>query len=355
LYKGVMAMKVPFQHESSGVVPGRGQVPTVETRDLASMVQSLHRTIEHHSVPYLPQRMSLYTIPELMAGYRLGEPSSFGGDSTDGRIYAHYHPTRGRPSAVESMLQRLHDHAIDEALQSLVQDGDAGPARVVAFMGGHALQRTDPMYTLIARCAQQLARRGYLVATGGGPGAMEAANLGAYASHVDDDRLLQAMATLAAAPGYRDAGYLDLGWQVRQSLADRPAGVGSLGIPTWFYGHEPTNLFCTSVAKYFHNALREEALCAIARHGIVFAPGGPGTLQEVFMDLCQNAYATYGDHSAMVLLGRTFWQQERPVFPLLEKLGRNTDWGGHIACVDAVDEVVQFIETHPPQLPKAKP
>jgi hypothetical protein len=54
----------------------------------------------------------------------------------------------------------------------------------------------------------------------------------------------------------------------------------------------------------------------------------------------------------MVLLGRRFWQQQRPVHPLIETLAVNTDWGKHIACVDNVDEVVQFIVEHPPVLPR---
>jgi hypothetical protein len=33
------------------------------------------------------------------------------------------------------------------------------------------------------------------------------------------------------------------------------AGAGrSLSIPTWFYGHEPTNVFATEIARYFANA-----------------------------------------------------------------------------------------------------
>ena len=39
-----------------------------------------------------------------------------------------------------------------------------------------------------------------------------------------------------------------------------PAGTArSLGIPTWFYGHEPPNVFCDGIGKYFSNAIREDA------------------------------------------------------------------------------------------------
>ena len=52
----------------------------------------------------------------------------------------------------------------------------------------------------------------------------------------------------------------------------------------------------------FSNSEREDGLLAVAKAGIVFVPGGPGTLQEVFQDAAQNAYETYGRSSPMVFL-----------------------------------------------------
>ena len=51
--------------------------------------------------------------------------------------------------------------------------------RIVGIMGGHSLLRTDRAYIAVARLALTLTQRGFLVVTGGGPGAMEAAHLGA--------------------------------------------------------------------------------------------------------------------------------------------------------------------------------
>ena len=51
----------------------------------------------------------------------------------------------------------------------------------------------------------------------------------------------------------------------------------SLAVPTWFYGHEPSNLFASHIAKYFSNSIREDTLLAVALYGIVFAPGSAGT------------------------------------------------------------------------------
>jgi predicted Rossmann-fold nucleotide-binding protein len=326
----------------------RSTLPTVELRDLSGMLRDLERVLNDTNLPYYPQRASLYSVDELLVGYQPGRIDTLRNHSTDARIYHHYVPTKHQPTRVESLLQRLHDHAIDEALRAYVSSVGT---RVVAFMGGHALLRDDPLYLLVARCAQRLSRAGYLVATGGGPGAMEAANLGAFAANEHDSVIVELVKDLSKAPHYNDDNYIPLGLRVRAELPEPT--TRSLGIPTWFYGHEPSNVFCTSVAKYFNNALREEALCAVARHGIVFAPGGPGTLQEVFMDLCQNAYATYGEVSPMVFLSSSFWCDKAPVYPLLQKLGQGKAWLNHVACVDAIEDVVTFIANHPP-LPAKK-
>src|SRR5205085_3827058 len=103
-------------------------------------------------------------------------------------------------------------------------------------MGGHDLERGSPGYEAAARLGRSLARAGLTVATGGGPGAMEAANLGAYLSSHDDDALGVAMRMLADAPSYTP----DVTAWARAAFAVRdrwPDGAVSLGVPTWFYGH----------------------------------------------------------------------------------------------------------------------
>lgn len=35
------------------------------------------------------------------------------------------------------------------------------------------------------------------------------------------------------------------------------------GIPTYRYGHEPTNFFSSHVAKFFDNAIREDGLLQV--------------------------------------------------------------------------------------------
>ena len=206
---------------------------------------------------------------------------------------------------------------------------------VVAIMGGHDRLRSDPVFSEIAHLARELARNRYLVVSGGGPGLMEAANLGAYfAAWEDGGELDAAIAQLQAADRYDHPHWLKVAWEVRRDFPspDREKSR-SLGIPTWFYGHEPPNVFSTHIAKYFENSLREEGLLAIATHGVIFAEGNAGTTQEIFQDACQNYYATYGFRSPMVLYGANYWEQmpeeggaypdrAKPAWQLLRVLAR---------------------------------
>ena len=61
--------------------------------------------------------------------------------------------------------------------------------RPVAIMGGHDIERRDPRYATVARIARTLAREGFLMVSGGGPGAMEATHLGVWMAHFDDHQL----------------------------------------------------------------------------------------------------------------------------------------------------------------------
>ena len=293
-------------------------------------------------LPYDPYRSRLYTWQELMEGW-----SAEADRSRDLRIYRHFVDAgRHLPPLKEALAQRIHDHAIDVALRAFLGYGDDGlpGKRAVGIMGGHATLRTDPWFRRVARLARRLTRAGYLVVTGGGPGVMEAGNLGAYLSELEEDELEREIETLAAAPGYADPGYVEL---ARALVERRPAGRESLAVPTWFYGHEPSNLFATAIAKYFSNSLREDGLLALSVYGVVFAPGSAGTTQEIFIDAVQNHYGTFGVRSPMVFLGRNRYEVEAPIAPLVKNLarGRYEEW---IGVFDRPEEAVEFIESHPP-------
>jgi predicted Rossmann-fold nucleotide-binding protein len=296
-------------------------------------------------LPFRPYRSSLYTPEELIDGYDPDDPEPLS-RTVDHRIYSYYRTRREAERHVpvlDALAFRIHDHAIDDALRDLLHPTDGPPRRVVGIMGGHALRRDDSTYRSVARLAHQLARNGFFVTTGGGPGAMEAANLGASfasrpASAVDD-----AIRSLSDAPHYTDPGYIEAALSIRRDDADR---CESLAVPTWFYGHEPSNLFSTHIAKYFANSIREDGLLAIATCGVVFAPGSAGTIQEVFMDAAQNHYETFGPASPMVFFDRTYWTETKPVFPLLRQLAADAPHADHLTAMDDVDGIVETLERY---------
>jgi hypothetical protein len=121
-------------------------------------------------------------------------------------------------------------------------------------------------------------------------------------------------------------------------------------IPTWFYGHEPTNVFATGIAKYFANALREDTLLHRCRGGIVYLPGQAGTVQEIFQAVTENFYAADASLVApMVLVGVEYWTSTYPAWPLLQRLGAGRPMGAVVHCVDTVDEAASLLsEPHAP-------
>ncbi len=208
-------------------------------------------------------------------------------------------------------------------------------------MGGHALRRDEPAYADAARFGHAVGDR-LTVVTGGGPGAMEAANLGAYMSARPRRSLEAALRQLAKAPEFRPSvdDWLAPAHAVR---ARYPDGMDSLGIPTWYYGHEPTNVFATTIAKYFRNALRESMLVQICDAGVVFLPGAGGTVQEVFQDACENYYADESSVAPMVLVGVEYWTETVPAWPLLQSLARGRPMEPHVHLVDSIDEAAALV------------
>ena len=285
-------------------------------------------------VPFDPYRAQLYDAAELYGDRSYAE-------SLDAAIYAWSRPQQVR-SLTEDLAVAVHDHAITDALDEATADLD--PRQVVGVMGGHALSRGEPEYAAAVDLASTLTRSGRTVLTGGGPGAMEAANLGAYLSPWPED-LTTALTILAEAPSYRPTidSWASAAFAVRRRWPIGRAGA-SLSIPTWFYGHEPTNLFGTKIAKYFANALREDTLLHRCRGGIVYLPGQAGTVQEIFQAVTENFYAADASQIApMILVGVDYWTSRYPAWPLLERLGQERLMGKVVHCVDDVAEAVDLL------------
>lgn len=335
-------------------------------------------------LPFNPFRGEVYKASDLLTGFVPGDPASYLA-TPDWRCYLAAMDKNTRRKRVDvgmddAVFLRLHDLAIEEALDAYLRPVDPSfglPKRVVGIMGGHDRDRRekrrdekgvagdeDAPYMQVAMLAWRLSREGFTVATGGGPGAMEASNLGAWFASRPESELRAAVRMLECvprvkpvAPGAADwnsGEWLGPAFEVMEAFP-RDSGdtrTESIGVPTWFYGHEPPNTFASHIAKFFENSLREDGVLGIATHGIVFAEGNAGTVQEIFQDACQNYYATHGAAAPMVLLGSGYWNRRegeaedprgKSVWPLLLQLGAEKGFSHLLRISDDLEEVVEFL------------
>lgn len=268
-----------------------------------------------------------------------------------------------RPVDVDVILmRRIHDSSMADSLAQLLDKLQRN--KCVAIMGGHDRGRNEMIFKQTAKLSLALANAGYVLVTGGGPGLMEAANLGAYAAgFANADTVLEnAVAQLSSAPLYNDSNWLKVGFKTWKAMGvpTDSQKCRSIGIPTWFYGHEPPNVFATDIAKYFENSVREEGLLAISQGGIIYAEGNGGTVQEIFQDANQNYYRTYGKvKSPMILFNTDYWNpaavnfnntgdKRKQAYLLLHKLATEKKFDDYLFLSDDPLAVVKFIQEHPP-------
>ena len=180
---------------------------------------------------------------------------------------------------------------------------EIGPA--VAVFGSARTPADHPYYAFGVQVGQALAQAGYAVITGGGPGAMEAANKGASGAGGTSVGL---GIELPFETGLNE--YVDLGIDFR-----------------YFFVRK------TMFVKY--------------SEGFVVLPGGVGTLDELFeaVTLIQTGKVT---NFPIVLVGRSYWA------PLLDWLEQTLLAEGMISpgdldlmrVTDDVEEVVRWVTRH---------
>jgi uncharacterized protein (TIGR00730 family) len=136
--------------------------------------------------------------------------------------------------------------------------------RAVSVFGSARTSRDDPTYELAVEVGRRLAKAGYAVITGGGPGAMEGANRGAF-----------------------EAGGVSVGLGIELPFEQGLNEYVDLGVNfRYFFARK------TMFVKY--------------AEGFVVLPGGFGTLDELFeaLTLVQTQKVT---SFPIVLMGRRYW------------------------------------------------
>lgn len=330
-------------------------LPEAECHDFADCLflgcnipDEMRRHIDHTclifpdiSMPYKVYPARLYSAKTLYDGFDGTSPQSLD-NCYDTRVYKHYTSTGRIPDDIRDTLSRsIHDHSISDALHDLLDDYDE--RMIVAIMGGHALLRTDANYRKVVFIAKHLTENRRLMVSGGGPGAMEATHLGAWMAGRDDSEIEDALALLSVAPSYKDPLWLPSAFEVIRKYP-QSSGYQSLGVPTWFYGHEPATPFATHIAKYFDNSIREDGLLTIAKGGVIYTPGSAGTLQEIFQDAAQNHYLTHGYASPMAFLDIDYWTNRLPAYALLSDLTARRCYNNLLLSItDSPDDIVATI------------
>lgn len=343
-FEGSIFLACEMNNQTAGHITSTGGMVIISPKDL----------------PFKVHKSALYSTKELFAGFDIDDEEGYK-QTFDYKVYENFveNGMENTPSIRTSLARRLHDHSISDALHEAIEG-----RKVVAIMGGHSMERQDAYYLKVAKISRQLTQKGFLMVSGGGPGAMEATHLGAYFASRTEVELIDAIDSMKTRPQDAPAGkeYADKDWLHRawRVLKKYPIPQGkeeeamSIGIPTWFYGHEPPSPFATHFAKYFANSVREDGLLAIAKHGVIFAPGSAGTIQEIFQDATQNHYAPYNNHkqkkhvSPMILFGIKRWSEELPLWDFISKAAEGRVYSELLFLTEDEDEIIERIVSYTP-------
>jgi len=291
-------------------------------------------------VPFEVLRKSLYTPEELFEVFDSNDASSFD-RCYDTRVYKHEIERGKQPaSRREASARAIHDTCIWNSLREFLDQYEQ--RQVVGIMGGHAMKRTDDSYRQTVLISKRLTEVGFLILSGGGPGAMEASHLGAWLAGRTEAEVDEALSILAPAPSFKSEGWMATAFEVRNRFPQ--SLYKSLAIPTWYYGHEPPTVFSTHIAKFFNNSIREDTILTEAYGGLIYMPGSAGTLQEIFQEAVQDHYVSFGYASPMVFVGRKYWTEEVPVWPFIQQMMQSGQYKNLILDLcDTTEEIVNAI------------
>ena len=172
----------------------------------------------------------------------------------------------------------------------------------VTVFGSARFPETHPHYALARELGRRLARAGFTVMTGGGPGLMEAANRGA-----------------------REAGGRSVGCNIELPQEQRP------------------NSYLDRWITFRHFYVRKVMLVKYS-YAFVAMPGGFGTLDEIFETAVLIQTGKIRDFP-LILMGQEFWQ---PLMEFLESrlVREGTVEPGDVkrlTVTDSVDEAVTAI------------
>lgn len=312
----------------------------------------------------------IYTVADLYEGMR---DDGTGWETTpDHKGFTFFNVKKNTPrrlTPIEMLAARIHDTVQQQAVEDYLKD-----KQVVAIMGGHdfkrALDKADKeagkadVYWECVVIAKRLTEEGFLVLTGGGPGVMEAGNLGALLAHESEARI-QEVRALLTNHGFETAEWRATAIAARKLILGDwkqtpPPAKFSLGIPTWLYGHEPPNLFAGYQSKMFYNSLREDGLVTLANSGIIYFEGNAGTVQEIFQDATQNYYLGEGQAPTPMVFYNSggYWSRgcgdlswptdvpvdkRKPVLPLIKQLATEKRFQNAVFVSDKPHDVVKFL------------
>jgi uncharacterized protein (TIGR00730 family) len=202
-----------------------------------------------------------------------------------------------------SRLQRITNE-FEHGFRSLHK---LGPA--VTVFGSARFKADHPYYELGRQVGRKLAQSGFTVITGGGPGAMEAANRGA-----------------------------------------REAGGPSYGLNIVLPHEQKPNPFVDETVEFHYFFVRKVMLVKYSCAYIVL-PGGLGTLDELFEAATLLQCGKIGPFP-LVLVGREFWQGMRDFLVFMVAQGVfGVEEVGFARITDSADEAVELvIRSLPPAL-----